>query len=207
MSDERPEQPGWPGGQGHPSALVSSRPPWGRRRRRLLLVGGVLAAIALLTLLLAFGLRRDPSVVSSALVGRRAPSFDLPYLSSAGHLRLSDLRGQVVVVNFWGSWCQGCRLEHNALEAAWQRYRDQGVVVVGISFQDAVSSSAAFARELNMDWPLVSDAGSRTALAYGVYGAPETFLIDRSGMVRERWVGPVGYEQLTDQITRLQGQS
>ena len=194
----------WPAGHGHPSALPATAPPWRRRRGRLALLGGVLGAIALVTLLLGFGLGHDPSVVRSALVGRPAPGFDLPLLDSAGHLRLSDLRGQVVVVNFWGSWCQGCRLEHDALAAAWQRYRDQGVVLVGVSFQDSASSSRAFAGALKMDWPLVTDAASRTALRYGVYGAPETFFIDRAGIVRDRWVGPISYEQLTDVITRLQ---
>jgi cytochrome c biogenesis protein CcmG/thiol:disulfide interchange protein DsbE len=210
MSDEhepvRESSGGWLQGHGHPSALSSAHPTRRRHRGRLTLVGGVLGGIALLTLLLAFGLGRDPSVVRSALIGRAAPSFDLPFLESAGHLRLSDLRGQVVVVNFWGSWCQGCRLEHNALEATWQRYRDQGVLVVGVSFQDAVASSRAFAHELKMDWPLVIDSGSRTALSYGVYGAPETFFIDRNGTVRDRWIGPITYERLTDEITRLQGE-
>jgi cytochrome c biogenesis protein CcmG/thiol:disulfide interchange protein DsbE len=190
--------------RGHPSGLVSASSTRRRHRGRWTLLGGVLSAIALTTLLLAFGLRHDPSVVRSALIGRAAPGFDLPYLEGAGHLRLSDLRGQVVVVNFWGSWCIECRQEHNALAGAWQRYRDQGVVMVGISFQDSVASSRAFAHGLKMDWPLLSDSDSRTALAFGVYGAPETFFISRDGRVMKRWTGPITYEVLTDEITRSQ---
>ena len=176
----------------------------GRHRGRWTLLAAILAGIALLALLLAFGLRRDPSVVRSALIGRRAPAFELPTLQGTGRMRLSDLGGKVVVINFWGSWCAGCRQEHNALAAGWQRYRDQGVVFVGIDFQDAPAAGRAFANELSMDWPLLSDPGSRTALAYGVYGAPETFFIAPDGTVRQRWIGPIDYETLTDQITRLQ---
>ena len=202
----RDRRGGWPLGGGHPSALSSAPPTRRRHRGRFTLIGAVLGGVVLVTLLLAFSLGRDPSVVRSALIGRRAPVFDLPLLDGTGRLGLADLRGQIVVVNFWGSWCAGCRLEHSALEAAWRRYRDQGVVMLGVSFQDSPASSRAFARDLQMNWPLVTDSSSRTALAYGVYGAPETFFIDRSGIVRDRWTGPITYERLTDEITRLQGE-
>jgi cytochrome c biogenesis protein CcmG, thiol:disulfide interchange protein DsbE len=207
MKDERHSAAGGSGGWrwGHPSALASVLSLRRRRGGRWTLLAAVLGGIALLTLLLAFGLRRDPSVVTSALIGRPAPTFDLASLDGTSRVRLADLRGQVVVVNFWGSWCQGCRQEHDALAAAWQRYRDQGVVFVGVSFQDAPSASKAFAQELRMDWPLVLDQSSRTAMAYGVYGAPETFFISRQGVVERRWIGPIDYETLTDEITRLQG--
>ncbi len=169
-----------------------------------MLLGGVLGAISLLTLLLAFGLRRDPTLVPSVLVGRPAPEFSLPMLDGAGRtISSSGLRGQVVVVNFFASWCAECRQEHDALAAAWERYRDQGVVFVGIPFQDTVANSRAFAAELAMDWPLVSDPSDRTALDYGVLGVPETFFISPSGIVRYRWEGPIDYATLTDRIDQL----
>ncbi len=187
----------------HPSGLQPSRR--GRRRRtRWVAFAAVLVAVTLAASLFAFGLGRDPGVVRSALVGRAAPAFDLPLLFGAGTIRLSDLRGKVVVLNFWASWCTDCRVEHDALAAAWGRYRDQGVVLVGVAFEDAASSSRAFAKALGMDWPIVSDTASRTALEYGVYGVPETFFIGQDGVVASRWVGPVPYAHLTDEITRLQ---
>lgn len=187
----------------HPSGLEP--PSRGRRRRgRWVVFGAVLLAVTLAASIFAFGLGRDPTLVRSALIGRAAPAFDLPLLSSQGTVRLSDLRGKVVVLNFWASWCADCRIEHNALAAAWDRYRDQGVVLVGVAFEDTASSSRAFAQSLGMDWPIVSDAASRTALAYGVYGVPETFFIGTNGVVASRWVGPVPYAHLTDEITRLQ---
>ena len=187
----------------HPSGLEP--PSRGRRRRgRWVVFAVVLVAVTLAASLFAFGLGRDPMVVRSALIGREAPSFDLPMLSGPGTVRLSELRGKVVVLNFWASWCTDCRIEHSALAAAWDRYRDQGVVLVGVAFEDTASSSRAFAQSLGMDWPIVSDAASRTALAYGVYGVPETFFIGPDGVVASRWVGPVPYAHLTDEITRLQ---
>jgi len=167
------------------------------------MLGGVVLVVALLSALLGFGLTRDPSVLRSPLIGHLAPDFSLPLLDGPGSVRLSSLRGQVVVVNFWASWCRECRVEHPALQAAWQRFRDQGVVFVGIPFQDSPSASVAYAREMGGGWPLLSDPSSATALAYGVYGVPETFFIDPRGRIAGKQVGPVAYEFLTDQVTAL----
>jgi len=160
-------------------------------------------AVSLLALLLAVGLRRDPTTIRSALLGRRAPEFALRTLDESRMIRLSDLRGQVVIVNFWASWCAACRDEHPNLLAAWNRYRDQGVVLVGIDFQDDREAALQFMRDLGGDWPVVQDPEGRTALAYGVYGVPETFFIGRDGVVRYKRIGASSYELLTDQIQRL----
>jgi cytochrome c biogenesis protein CcmG/thiol:disulfide interchange protein DsbE len=163
----------------------------------------VLVLVGLLAALFGFGLGRDPSIIRSPLVGGPAPRFDLPRLDGPGKVSLASLRGQVVVVNFWASWCPPCREEHDSLEAAWSRYRDQGLVLVGVSYQDRASSALAFRDELGGDWPLVEDPGSRTALAYGVTGPPETFVIDRDGRVALKFYGPVDYGRLTDAVSPL----
>jgi cytochrome c biogenesis protein CcmG/thiol:disulfide interchange protein DsbE len=108
----------------------------------------------------------------------------------------------VVVVNFWASWCADCRIEHPSLAAVWDRYRDQGVVLIGIPFEDRVSASRSYARQMRTTWPLLEDPGSRTALRYGVYGPPETFVIAPDGRVVYKQVGPVPYSVLSDEITR-----
>jgi cytochrome c biogenesis protein CcmG/thiol:disulfide interchange protein DsbE len=126
--------------------------------------------------------------------------FALPYLEGDGTVDLADLRGQVVVVNFWASWCLACRDEHPALDAAWDRYRDRGVVFVGVLFEDTVGDGLAFAGELETDWPLVQDPGSGTAIAYGVFGVPETFVISPDGSVAAKLVGAVDYTWLTREI-------
>lgn len=173
------------------------------RPRSLVAVGSVLAAVALAAVVLAFGLGRDPMAVSSSLVGRQAPDFRLDTLDGARTVALRDLRGQVVVVNFWASWCAECRIEHPALAAVWERYRDRGVVVLGIAYQDAVDRSLAFAEELGGDWPLLGDPGAAVARAFGLFGVPETFVIDEEGRIAERQVGVVTYDQLSGWIQPL----
>jgi cytochrome c biogenesis protein CcmG/thiol:disulfide interchange protein DsbE len=163
----------------------------------------VLVGVGLLALLFAFGLRHDPNYVRSAVVGHPAPAFDLPMLNGPGTLDLAGLKGKVVVLNFYASWCVDCRIEHQNLAAAWSRFRDQGMVLVGVPFTDRLGDSRAFARELGMDWPLVQDPGSRTAISYGVYGPPETFLISSAGVIACKVIGPVSFATLSDQIGRL----
>ena len=172
--------------------------PRARPRTRIV----VLAVVPILALavLLASGLGKDPRAVPSELIGRRAPTFSLPRLGGGPRLELRALRGQVVVVNFWASWCVACREEHPALLAAWGRYRDRGVVLVGIDFEDTEDAALAYAAEMGGDWPLVIDPGSRTAIAYGVFGVPETFVIAPDGTIAAKIVGAVNYEWLTDKI-------
>ena len=185
----------------HPSAFAPTVS--GRRRRRWRLVATVVTAVAILTWFLAFGLSRDPTLIRSPLLGHRAPPFTLRTLDGSRTVALGALRGQVVVINFWASWCVACRVEHPALKASWERYRDQGVVLLGIDFQDQKQAALDFMRELGGDWPVLEDPGGRTAIGYGVYGIPETFFIGRDGVVRDKKVGPASYELLTDEIQRL----
>jgi cytochrome c biogenesis protein CcmG/thiol:disulfide interchange protein DsbE len=187
----------------HPSGLDGEQAARRRIRNRWAAVAAVLAGVILLTALFAFGLRRDPTALDDVLVGRQAPRFDLPTLAGSGTVDLDDLRGQLVVVNFWASWCVPCRQEHSALDAAWDRYRDRGVVVVGILYNDRPANGMAFVEELGGDWPVVDDPDSGTALAYGVYGVPETFFIAPDGRVAFRHIGAVDYELLTERIEPL----
>ena len=93
-----------------------------------------------------------------------------------------------------------------SLTAAWDRYSDQGVVLVGVDFQDRRGPALEFMREIGGGWPVVEDPGGRTALDYGVAGVPETFFIGRDGVIRFKQIGPSSYEVLTDQIQRILGQ-
>jgi cytochrome c biogenesis protein CcmG/thiol:disulfide interchange protein DsbE len=167
------------------------------------LIGGVAAGVLLLTALLSFGLSRDPTVITSPLIGKPAPEFALRTLDGDWVVRLSDLKGQVVVLNFWKSTCAACFVEHPALASAWNRYRDQGLVVVGVDFEDSLGGARSFAASEGGDWPLVVDADGRTVLAYGVTGPPETFFIGRDGRIAAKHIGPVDYGLMTDQITQL----
>lgn len=174
--------------------------PGGLPYRRSILAALVVVPTIAFALLLATGLGGDPRELPSQFVGHPAPTFRLPGLGGGPGVDLADLRGQVVVVNFWASWCVACREEHPNLVAAWDRYRERGVVLVGIDFEDTVDGALAYSKELGGDWPLVTDPGSRIAIAYGVYGVPETFVIAPNGTISAKRVGAVTYEWLTSEI-------
>ena len=139
------------------------------------------------------------------MVGRRAPHFALPSIDGREVVRLGSLRGQVVVVNFWASWCTDCLTEHPALAAAWRRFRDQGVTMLGVVYQDTASDAARFMRTLGGTWPQVTDPGDRVAIAYGVRGVPETFFIGPDGRIAAQHSGAVTYQILSGEISRLLG--
>ena len=173
--------------------------------RRLAALVGLVAGVGLVALLLALGLTSDATLVASPLAGRPAPSFDLEGLDGAeqSSVRLEDLRGQVVVVNFWASWCTECRVEQPELNSVWQRFRDAGVVVLGVNFQDAAGDARQFAATSGASYPMVVDEDSSTALDFGLRGVPETFLIDRDGRIVDRIVGPVTAAGLAERIDPL----
>lgn len=185
----------------HPSALPGHAAR--RRRRGWVLVGVVAAAVGLLAALFASGLGRNPDTVRPVLLGKPAPSFSLPGLGGGPPVSLASLHGQVVVLNFWSSWCVTCRQEQPALAETWRTYRDQGVVLLGVSFQDQTGPALAYARRYSVAWPLVGDPGSRAALAYGVNGPPTTVVISPSGRIAGVFTGPVSYPALSNEIQRL----
>jgi cytochrome c biogenesis protein CcmG, thiol:disulfide interchange protein DsbE len=174
-------------------------------RRRLAALAALAAGVGVVALLLGVGLTSDATLVASPLAGRQAPAFDLPGLDGTqeSRVRLEDLRGQVVVVNFWASWCTECRIEQPELNSAWERFRDSGVVMLGVNFQDAAGDARQFAATSGAAYPLVVDEDSSTALDFGLRGVPETFLIDRDGRVVDRIVGPVTATALAERIDPL----
>jgi cytochrome c biogenesis protein CcmG/thiol:disulfide interchange protein DsbE len=162
----------------------------------------VLVPVCAFAVLLASGLGRDPAELPSELIGTSAPAASLPTLDGEGTIDLAGFRGDVVVVNFWASWCVECFEEHPALVAAWERYRDRGVVFVGVDFEDTPAAAAAYAAEQGGDWPLVTDPGSRAAIDFGVFGVPETFVIAPDGTITAKRVGPVDFAWLSAEIDR-----
>ena len=176
-----------------------------RRRltsRRARLLAGVVTVVAVIVVLLLTGLGRDPSVFASPLVGRMAPNFTLPQLDGPP-VTLARLRGQVVVINFWASWCTECRVEQAALDQTWQQFQDSGVVVLGVDFQDTVDAARNYVRTDAVTYPVVEDASSKTALAYGLRGVPETFVVNQSGRVVNRVFGPVDAAALSSEINSM----
>lgn len=175
------------------------------RRARTWAVLGVMIAVSVVAALLAFGLTHRDALATAPLVHRTAPDFTLPALdrSPEGAVKLADLRGHVVVVNFWASWCTECHTEQAALNQTWQRFRDAGVVVVGVNFEDAADDARAYVANAGISYPVGVDATSSTALAYGLRGVPETYVIDARGQLVDRVIGPVDASALAERITRL----
>ena len=158
--------------------------PW----RRILLT---FIAIVPLIAILAYGFFHDPRYIPSPMVGRSAPPFTLT-LFNGDKLSLADLRGKVVFVNFWASWCPPCLAEAKELELAWRELDNKDVVFIGIQIQDTEQNGRAFVNEFNITYPTGLDASGRIAIDYGVWGIPESFFVDPDGRITYKHVGGIG---------------
>ena len=181
-----------------PEQVEAARP---RRtaRRRLLTATAILGPALAILALLAYGFTTEPKYIPTPFIAKPAPSFTLT-LFDGSVLRLADLRGKAVFLNFWASWCPPCRAEARMLEAASRKYRDQDVVFVGMNIQDKEESARAFLEEFGITYPNGIDRGARIAIEYGVWGLPETFFIDRDGRITYKHVGALGWETITTKL-------
>jgi cytochrome c biogenesis protein CcmG, thiol:disulfide interchange protein DsbE len=147
--------------------------------------------------LLAYGFRTNPRDIPSPLVGRPAAPFALTAFDGKP-VSLAALRGKVVVLNFWASWCNpACYDEAPVLQRTWQTYADRGVVVVGVDMQDTAEAAQTFIRRFGLTFANAPDPQGKVAVEYGVYGVPETFFVARDGTIRSKHVGA-----LTDAVIR-----
>lgn len=179
-----------------------------------------LVLFAALVVFLGVGLMRDPSEIPSPLVGKPAPAFSLPTLSGDKPFSPVDMLGQVWVFNVWATWCVACREEHPLLV---QFSKSQRVPIVGLSYKEIQASeqatgamseeaklqlakqrSAKFLQKAGDPYKLsVMDLDGRVGIDYGVYGVPETYIIDKQGIIRYKRVGPVTPEVLIETILPL----
>jgi len=142
----------------------------------------------LLGLLLA-NLGRNPSAIASPLIQKPAPDAVVQNLEGGGALRLSSLRGRPVVVNFWASWCVPCVEEHAALAASARAHSD--VIFLGVLYEDSAENARGFLAQLGSAYESYLDEEGKAAIAFGVYGVPETFFIGRDGTIVDKFVGPL----------------
>jgi cytochrome c biogenesis protein CcmG/thiol:disulfide interchange protein DsbE len=163
----------------------------------------VAVVLGLLALLIWKVVHQDKGVKLGGGRTPPAPQFALSRLDAPGKLKLASLRGKVVVLNFWASWCVPCKSEAPRLEAAWQRYRGRGVVVIGVDGQDFTGDAKRFIRKHGITYPNVHDGPGDIGTKYGVTGFPETYFVDRRGLlVGDRVVGEVSAAKLTAGIRR-----
>lgn len=149
-----------------------------------------LGLFLVLVAFLAIGLTRDPNVLPSALLDKPAPTFRLPQLKEPGKtFSAEDMRGKVWMLNVWASWCVACRDEHPYL---FEYQKSGAVPIYGLNYKDKREDALAWLGELGDPYLLSAvDLDGRVAIDYGVYGAPETYIIDKSGTIRMKHVGPV----------------
>lgn len=131
-----------------------------------------------------------------------APDFSLTGFDGR-EVTLSELRGQVVVVNFWASWCQPCRQEAAYLENTWRKYKDQGVVFIGVDYVDTEKEALAYIEEFDITYLNGPDLQTRISQAYNIQGVPETFFIAKNGELSGVHIGPLVPPQLDDKIEEL----
>ncbi len=161
-----------------------------------------LGVFILLAVLLFTGLWLDPKLVPSPLIGKPAPGFELARLKDPeSTITQNALKGKVALLNVWATWCVSCRAEHEVL---MELARKNVVAIYGLNYKDVREDAQRWLRQLGN--PYVANAfdrDGRVGIDWGVYGTPETFVIDQNGIVRYKHVGPITPQVLTDKILPL----
>lgn len=172
--------------------------------QNILLVVGTILLLGLL-FVIAVNLQKTES---TDLQGGVAPQFTLPLFDQFDQesISLADLRGQVVVVNFWASWCVECYKEAALLEQAWQDYKDQGVVFIGVDYLDTEKAGLAYMEQYGITYPSGPDIGDKISKAYAITGVPETFFIDKDGNIVHVQIGPIERPQLYALLDKMVAQ-
>jgi cytochrome c biogenesis protein CcmG, thiol:disulfide interchange protein DsbE len=155
-----------------------------------------------LVVIFIYGLQHDPRHVPSPLIGKPAPEFMLPTLHTAEKtIQVSDLKGKVTLLNIWASWCAACRVEHPVLIEA---SKNPSINLYGLNYKDKRDEAIQWLDKLGN--PYIEHAYDETgsiSIDYGVYGAPETFVIDKKGIIRYKHIGPVSNQQMETIILPL----
>lgn len=167
---------------------------------RYLKFGLPVLVLTALIALFARGLFLNPTLVSSPLIGKPNPEFSLPRLEEGGKgsFTQAEWQGQVALINFWGSWCVACRDEHPVL---MQFAAEHVIPVYGFDYKDErAAAKDMLEKQGNPYSGIAFDASGDVAINWGVYGAPETFLLDRHGVIRHKYIGPLTPEIIRDDL-------
>lgn len=177
----------------------------GIRWTAVLVWGGIIALLAVL----GWGLINTNATRPEA--GATAPNFEMQFFDGyewqdLPASSLEDMRGNVVVINFWASWCVECHLEAELLESAWRQYKDQGVIFLGVAYVDSDPKSIAYMQDYDVSYPNAPDRASTISDRYRITGVPETFFIGKDGTIERVVIGPVNATTLHTQIAQLLNQ-
>jgi cytochrome c biogenesis protein CcmG/thiol:disulfide interchange protein DsbE len=177
-----------------------------RRPTRLPRAWYVAAALMPLLLLAAWGftLVARPSAAGVARIGEQAPNFALTDMNGNA-VQLSSLRGRPVIVHFWASWCGPCVEEFPLLLNASAAHRGDDLAIVGIVYNDSATAAAAFMTRMGATWPAATDPGGGVATRYGIIGPPDTFFVDRSGVIVGRQIGQLSAGDLSNGLAQILG--
>ncbi len=178
-------------------AQEAGSPPTGSRKNTGLIIS--FALILVLLGVLAWGLRKAQA---GPVEKGMAPDFTITGFSGRT-VTLSELRGQVVIINFWASWCPPCREEAAYLEETWRKYQDKGVVFIGVDWVDTEKEALAYIEEFDITYLNGPDVATRISLAYNIQGVPETFFVAKNGELRGVHIGPLKSPQLDEKIEEL----
>lgn len=161
-----------------------------------------LGLFVVLVVFLAIGLTRDPHEIPSPFIGKAAPAFSAPLLHESGRtFSAKDMLGQVWLLNTWASWCVACRQEHPIL---MEFAKTKTLPIIGLDYKDQEADGLKWLARFGDPYDLsVTDRDGRIGIDYGVYGVPESFLIDKAGVIRYKQIGPVTEEALRDKILPL----
>lgn len=171
----------------------------GRRlRANWWILGAGLGAVLLFAALMVIGFTQDPRALDTRImVGEPAPDFALVDLDGR-EIRLADLRGRPVVINFWSTWCQPCKIEHPVLQRAPAIYPD--VAFLGVLYQDDPASARRYLSRAPVQYAQLVDPGGKVSIAYGVTGVPETFFISPEGVITHKLATVLRFEDLAEQL-------
>ncbi|MCS6837074.1 MAG: TlpA family protein disulfide reductase [Anaerolineae bacterium] len=179
-------------------------PPATKRRARTLSPGSWALIVSLAAFVGAVGLQLTRQQRIQPQPGQVAPVFRAPdLLNPEQQIDLMDYHDSIVVLNFWGSWCPPCRAEAPDLQAIYEDYAERGVIVLGMNWLDTERDASAFLTEFGITYPNAFDLQSRVGQLYAIQSVPETYVIDREGVVREAILGAADYRRLAQALDRL----
>lgn len=163
--------------------------------------GSIILLVGIVAIAAVFGVMLARQNLTQPQSGA-APNFSLTTFDGTIY-NLADLRGKVVIINFWASWCGPCRDEAVELETVWQKYKDRDVLLLGVAYTDTETGAKAFIAEFNQTYPNGMDLGTRISDAYRITGVPETFVIDQQGNIAHYFYAAITVDSLSAEIDKL----